>query len=180
MNQEVFIWLDLETTGLIPTSDYILEVAAVFSPKDAPLTKTACIDEVVKYKKTEIKKIKKACLDLVKDMHTENNLFKDLEGAKHSLSEIEFLILEEMDNYDPDTKFYLAGSSIHFDRQFIKHHMPLLDSRLHYRMLDVTGFKLAFPELYTSKSPKAHRALADIDQSMNMLRILSDTLYEKE
>jgi len=38
----------------------------------------------------------------------------------------------------------LAGNSIHNDRGFIRRWWPALDLKLHYRMLDVSSFKVLF------------------------------------
>ena len=52
----------------------------------------------------------------------------------------------------------LAGNSIHLDRRFIRRYMPQLDTRLHYRMVDVSTIKeLArrwFPQVIAKQKAK--------------------------
>jgi len=62
----------------------------------------------------------------------------------------------------------LAGNSVHIDRQFIKSNWPKFDVFLHYRMLDVSAWKVVFEGKYGKKfaKPDAHRALDDIRGSI--------------
>ena len=72
----------------------------------------------------------------------------------------------------PNETVYLAGNSIRVDRSFIDVYMPKFAKILHYRMLDVTAFKL----LWTGqggteyKKAKHHRALDDIRESIAELK----------
>ena len=72
----------------------------------------------------------------------------------------------------------LCGNSIATDRGFLARDMPDLDAHLHYRMIDVSSIKeLAkrwYPRVYQSQPAKglAHRALADILESIQELRLL--------
>ena len=55
------------------------------------------------------------------------------------------------------------------DKLFLFHHMPRLNSYLHYRILDVTSIKLVVnsknPQLFYKKKG-AHRAIDDIKESI--------------
>ncbi|HET7630183.1 MAG TPA: exonuclease domain-containing protein, partial [Candidatus Saccharimonadales bacterium] len=76
------------------------------------------------------------------------------------------------DNCDISRPVVLAGNSIHMDRQFIKSYWPLVDQLLHYRMLDVSAWKLVFEAKFGSKVVKneTHRALGDIEESIAELK----------
>lgn len=66
----------------------------------------------------------------------------------------------------------LAGNSIHQDRKFIDREWAEVAKRLHYRMLDVSAWKVYFENARGEKFLKreAHRALDDIQGSMEELR----------
>jgi oligoribonuclease len=68
---------------------------------------------------------------------------------------------------------YLAGNSIWNDRQFIEREWPRLNDKLHYRMLDVTAWKIVFENHFRTKinKPEAHRALDDIEGSIEELKV---------
>ena len=67
----------------------------------------------------------------------------------------------------------IAGNSVHMDKLFLFHHMPRLNEFLHYRILDVSSFKLVVnamhPSLFYMKK-NTHRALDDIKESIGELR----------
>jgi oligoribonuclease len=72
------------------------------------------------------------------------------------------------ENFKSKTPVLLAGNSIHIDRRFIFEKLPRFDARLHYRMLDVSAWKVVFEGKYKKKfaKPDAHRALDDIRGSI--------------
>jgi oligoribonuclease len=61
--------------------------------------------------------------------------------------------------------------------------MPTLDGHLHYRMVDVSSIKELcrrwYPRIYYAKPEKglAHRALADIEESLRELRYYRATAF---
>lgn len=69
-------------------------------------------------------------------------------------------------------KIVLAGNTIGQDRKFIDVWMPEFASLLHYRMLDVSSFKIIFEQLYNKrfKKQKKHRAVDDILESIAELK----------
>jgi oligoribonuclease len=72
---------------------------------------------------------------------------------------------------DRDEKPIIAGSSIHFDRRFMAKYMPELDARFSHQHYDVSSMKLFAESQGMSKFKKAeaHRAVADIDESIRHL-----------
>jgi oligoribonuclease len=66
----------------------------------------------------------------------------------------------------------LAGTSIHNDRNFIRYWWPEFDAKLHYRMLDVSSFKIVMQGKYNDifQKQEVHRALDDIEASIDELR----------
>ena len=66
----------------------------------------------------------------------------------------------------------LAGNTIHWDRRFIRRYWPQLEAKLHYRMLDVSSFKIIMQSRFSHyiKSKEVHRALDDIRESIAELK----------
>jgi oligoribonuclease len=66
----------------------------------------------------------------------------------------------------------LAGNSVHYDRSFIKQWWPEVYSLLHYRILDVSSFKIIMQNKYglVFNKQESHRALDDIRESMAELK----------
>jgi oligoribonuclease len=106
-------------------------------------------------------------------MHTENDLIKDMEYFGTILIEdAEDQILELLDKHELG-KPILAGSSVHFDRSFIRNWMPRLDRRLSHRHMDVSAIRMFFDSVgYHSVGektrPTMHRSLEDTQDSYNL------------
>ena len=66
----------------------------------------------------------------------------------------------------------IAGNSIMQDRLFINRYFTRLAGKLHYRMLDVTAWKVMMSARFGIRleKKKAHRALDDIRESLGEMR----------
>src|ERR1035438_4303676 len=150
-------WVDLEMTGLDPSIDVILEVAAEIT--DFDFKTLATYEAIVKQPK-----------ELVIDRMQKNNWWADypanrdefiakVDGGKES-SEVENDLIKLIAENIGDEPAILAGNSIHNDRGFIKKWWPALDLKLHYRMLDVSAFKILMQSKYdvTFEKKEIHRA----------------------
>jgi len=75
----------------------------------------------------------------------------------------------------------LAGNSLFTDRKFINAYMPNFASLLHYRMLDVSSFKI-FTQATRGvefKKELKHRAFADVTESIAEFKALTQLLKEQ-
>jgi oligoribonuclease len=175
MNEALF-WVDLETTGLDPDKDQVLEIAYIITDMQLNVIRTA---EYV----FELDPVTFSAWDpFVKEMHTNNNLIEDcrLYGMYSefvwSMVKDQVSGFKEMEGVE---KLYLAGSTVGFDSQFIKRNAPDLHTLFHYRSLDVTSLKLAASmagmELKVGDE-KPHRAMQDIKDSLACARLFKDWL----
>lgn len=161
------IWLDLETTGLEPASCHILEIAAMQADFDRPFTPSLLLNKALFNKMSQEKKAR--LHPDVQEMHTKNGLFEDCFTSNITLSEVEeWLCTLFPQEADKEERPILAGSTISFDHEFIKVHMPQFAKRLSYRQYDVSAIKLFCQSLGMPKFEKkeTHRALPDIRESI--------------
>ena len=170
-NQDKILWIDLEMTGLYPSEDLILEVAAIVTDWD--FNEIASYHGIVKNKMTEIKKrmIKNASFWDVNGDSKKSLLEQNRNGK--SLSKIESELIKFVNkNINTKEPILLCGNSIHMDRRFIIEKWPKLDTKLHYRMLDVSAWKVVFEGKFNKKylKPDMHRALDDIRGSIAELK----------
>lgn len=163
------LWMDLEMTGLDPVEDRILEVGAIITDWD--------FKEIARYEA-----VKKVGPNLMKHRmvgefwesypEVRDALMAQNADGKNGRT-VENELLEFIDEHiGPEEKVLLAGNSIHQDRRFIVNEWHRLDARLHYRMLDVSAWKVVFEGKYKKKfaKPEAHRAIEDIRGSIEELQ----------
>ena len=163
------LWIDLEMTGLDAEQDVILEVAAEITDFDF---KTLASYE--------------ACLrqprEVVVDRMQKNTWWADFPANRDSFidkldegkapDEVEHELIALVEQHFGDEPAVLAGNSIHNDRNFIKQWWPQLDLKLHYRMLDVSAWKVLMQGKYGLQYEKkeVHRAFDDIQASIAELQ----------
>lgn len=166
------LWIDLEMTGLDPVEDRIVEVAAIATDWD--FKEVASYQAVVKVGP----RLMKRRMDSAKDFWDANPKVREAlvkQNGEHGRSgrtiENELLAFVN-EHFEEGTPVLLAGNSIHQDRKFIVRTWPRLDTRLHYRMLDVSAWKVVFEGKYKKKfiKPESHRALEDIRGSIEELK----------
>ncbi len=163
-----FFFLDLETTGLDPTKNVILEVAAIVTDN-----KLNILDEysaAVWAPPSELQKMDDWC----RSTHTNSGLLKDVMENGVSLNEAEHALQQLKRKHFPVTKGSLAGSSVHFDKRFVEVHMPSFNKELNHRIVDVSSFMIALGNYWgitqENRNITAHRALADIKDSIRFLK----------
>ncbi len=161
--------MDLEMTGLDPVEDRILEVAVIVTDWD--LKELATFEAVKKVGPRLMKK------RMVGEFWEVNATARDALIAQNGTGKngrtVENELLAFIDEWFPaEERVVLAGNSIHQDRRFIVNEWHRLDKRLHYRMLDVSAWKIVFEGKYGKKfaKPEAHRALSDIRGSIEELK----------
>jgi oligoribonuclease len=179
MKNEYLLWLDLETTGFDERRCSIIEVAWTIKHKGPPAAPKR--EEIQSY-----------FLETDQDtyweegarkMHVESGLY-DLTRTTDamSLDEVKLLLLADIrdevlaDSGEEKPVFYLAGSSVHFDRRFLDQHIPGVAKMLHHRIFDVSSHRL-FLETLACEFPeieKLHRAAEDVMNSINLFRLCFD------
>lgn len=163
------LWIDLEMTGLDPKEDRILEVAAVAT--DWSFNEIATYEAVKKVGPSLMKQ--RMVGEFWEKFTNVRDALMAQNGSGKNGRTIENELLEFIEtHFDTDKKILLAGNSIHQDRKFIENEWPRLDKKLHYRMLDVSAWKVVFEGKYKKKfaKPEAHRALEDIRGSIEELQ----------
>jgi oligoribonuclease len=167
------LWVDLEMTGLDSEHDVILEVAAEVT--DFSFKTLASYEAIVKQP-----------VDLVVDRMGKNSWWQDYptnrdefirkmdQGKATDLVEQELIKLVE-EQFGNESAL-LAGNSIHSDRKFIARYWQKLDLKLHYRMLDVSAWKVLMQGKYGVEFEKnnVHRAFDDIQASIAELQYYLD------
>ncbi len=172
INSDKIIWIDLEMTGLDVRSDKILELAAVVT--DWKMGEKADLELVFKQPDALLKlkfktKFWRDNAETARALLEQNKL-----GVSRTVAEERLIafVQKQFKIKAPAGDIILAGNTIRADREFIDKYLPKFARYLHYRMLDVSSFKVLFDARYKKIFPKpeTHRALDDIRGSIEELR----------
>jgi oligoribonuclease len=173
------VWIDCEMTGLDLTRDKLIEVAVLVTDSELNVLDPG-LDLVISASDADLD----GMLDVVTEMHAKSGLTDAVRAATLTVAEAEQQLLAYVKRFVPERRTApLCGNSIGTDRGFLARDMPELDDHLHYRMIDVSSIKeLArrwFPRVYFAQPQKglAHRALADIIESVRELAYYRRTLF---
>jgi oligoribonuclease len=173
------VWIDCEMTGLDIVKDKLIEVAVVVTDSELNVLDPG-LDLIIGADDADLDGMN----EVVVEMHRKSGLTDAVRASTLTVAEAEQQVLAYIKRWVPDRRTApLCGNSIGTDRGFLARDMPELDDHLHYRMVDVSSVKeLArrwFPRVYFAQPAKglAHRALADIIESVRELAYYRRTLF---
>jgi len=159
-------FVDVETTGLDPVTDRLLEVGIVI----VSLPEFRILEEAEVQMRFDRSRYMGYIHPKVVDMHIENGLWDACEASPY----------DDLQKMDADLCSFLlanncqgsqlAGANPSFDRGFLRKSLPQTEKLFHYRNFDVNSFWLLreFIEGRDSARSKAaaHRAVADCKQAI--------------
>lgn len=176
------VWVDTETTGLNERAGHLLEVALVVTDDD--LVERGAISVLCRPVGVEIDDLQMD--DYVRQMHTKSGLLDELRACttrRYEAQAILHAFLQQTASAEELKKTPLGGSTVGFDRAWLREHMPSLEAMFSHRSIDVSSLnelaKRWQPEVYEKRPGKRlldgtpdaeHRALADIRLSIDTLR----------
>lgn len=197
----IYFFCDLETSGLDPIEDRIVEIGWLYA--DVRLRRLAATSySAVRPVGSALERIE--ANDVVREMHEKTGLLEILKGdpTLPPLAAVESTIIEELDNIearyqefvktldaegrlDPaiteHVEFVMAGKNVHFDKQFVERYMPRLAARLSHRVFDESTLKYLMDALDVGVNivPTAegnelapHRAGFDIELTYTTMRFV--------
>ena len=175
---DLLVWIDCEMTGLDLVQDVLIEVAALVTDANLNVLGDG-VDVVIKPSPDALAQMG----DFVREMHAKSGLLPLLDEGV-DLETAEQQVLNYVREFVPNPRSApLAGNTIGTDRSFLARDMPTLEQHVHDRNVDVSSLKeLArrwFPRAYYNTPPKSgnHRALADIQESIEELRYYREAVF---
>jgi oligoribonuclease len=173
------VWIDCEMTGLDLQRDALIEIACLVTDGELNVLGDG-VDIVIHADEAALSGMP----DVVREMHARSGLTEEVRRSTVTVPEAERQVLDYVREHIPEPRTApLAGNSIATDRGFLTRDMPALDEHLHYRMVDVSSIKELcrrwYPRIFFAKPEKgmAHRALADIEESIRELRFYRRTMF---
>lgn len=163
-------WIDLEMTGLDIDKEVVIECAAIIT--DYNFTVLDTYETVINQPNIYLERMD----DWNKDHHTKSGLTAKVPFGK-TPDQVEEDLINLLKKHWPkvekkEDKPILAGNSIGQDRLFLNKYFKNFSEQLHYRMLDISSWKIIFNNKYNLRYDKknSHRALLDIKESIEELK----------
>ncbi len=170
---EKLFWIDLEMTGLDINKEVIIECAALVTDLNWKILEE--FEAVVKQPQHYLDRMD----DWNKKHHRDSGLLQKIPSGV-AIEDVESHLFTMVKRHfpKPEERPILAGNSVNHDRHFIEKYMPGFASILHYRMMDVSSWKIIFAEKFGRRYEKknAHRALDDIKESLEEIKFYVDFL----
>lgn len=156
------LWVDLEMTGLDTNEHVIIEVAAEVT--DWNFKTLASYEAIINHPEDVLARTN----EWAKAQHEKSGLMDRVRNEGRPEQEIVHELVGFIQAQFGNEPAVLAGNSIHNDRLFIKKWWPEVENLLHYRMLDVSAWKLVMQGKYNVSFDKndGHRAFDDIQASI--------------
>jgi oligoribonuclease len=166
-------------TGLDLGRDALIEVAALVTDPELNVLGDG-VDVVIHADEVLLG----GMVEIVREMHDKSGLTDAVRASTVSVAEAEDMVMSYVTKFVKEPRTApLCGNSIATDRGFLAREMPRFDAHLHYRMIDVSSIKELcrrwFPRTYFGQPAKglAHRALADIKESIRELEYYRRTVF---
>lgn len=172
-------WIDLETTGLDPEKDEILEVALIVTDgmHNPIMIKKAVpveVSLVVRHDPNKLRMTRWA-------WETHQQLLAEcFYGRASSIEHVDLAISSAIDEAG-SRGCPLAGSSPHFDERFIRRYMPLTHKYLGYQHYDVSTLLMNADTRgieIVDETDAPHRALGDLKRSIRRAKLFNQATGE--
>ena len=182
MTEERLIWCDIETTGLDPNKEMLLEVG--FKITDLELNVLSETSELFWSDEYAEYCVKKNIDPYVWEMHSKSKLWDYAKRAGSSPYIARVGIIQWLEANNVTKNEPICGSSVQFDRGWLDVWIPEAIGQFSYRNIDVSTIKELCrrynPELYAKLAEdvtpkKEHRALPDIDDTIEEFRGYRDS-----
>ena len=183
LSDDRMVWIDTETFGLNPKTDYLMEVGFKITDLDLktidqfevkiwqPFTYSARLVEAQSNPKDEF----------VLNMHNESGLFYDAQANGRNILSAEALMHTWLDLHEIDGDDPMCGSSVQFDRGMLEAQFPSVFKRFHYRNIDVSTVKELCrrfaPQIYEKKGEgpvSQHRVMPDLVDTINEFKFYTE------
>ena len=176
--EDPIFWVDLEMSGLDPSTHTILEVAVIAS--DGRLSTLVEGPSLVIHHDDDVLN---AMNDWSREQHAASGLTERCRASTVEMAEAEEAMCAFVSEHSDGRPAVLGGACVYKDKQFLDTYMPMLRGLLSHRVVDVATVRELARRWQPSaarNAPKGetkHRALDDIRYSIEECRFYRDACW---
>jgi len=169
-----FLWLDCEMTGLDYQRDHILEIACILT--NCQMIPLAEYHAVIHHNDGILNTMNEWC----QSTHSSSGLINAVKKSNLNYTDVQLAIMRLLKTHSIPQNIYIAGNSVYNDLYFIKKYMPEIADFLHYRIFDITAFKILAMTKKISPFAKKnqHTAFDDIKESIAEYQYYQKILFK--
>lgn len=174
-------YVDIETTGLDPKKDKILQVAIVIV--DKKLEEAARFEWIFEYDEDETSDLKFFSGPYVTEMHEKTGLWDRIQSVEAvSLKRVDRELHQVLSflQGDGDYLIQIAGNSVRFDRDFLYEQMKRSKKLLSHRVIDISAvlsyFRSIDKKVTIETVDRDHDAMNDILDCIRQAKTVRDQL----
>ena len=176
-SRDNLIWIDLEMTGLDPNNEKIIEIATLITDSDLNI-----IAEGPNLIISQSNELLDGMDEWNQKQHGSSGLTEQVKKSDITEQIAEIETLEFISKYVGEKVSPMCGNTVSHDRRFLAKYMPSLESYFHYRHVDVSSVKELISrwmnDAQTYDKKGSHRAMDDIKESINELKLYKQMLFD--
>lgn len=190
MSDEILVWIDTETFGLVPEECPIIEIGFVVTDLDLHIIGSysrmiwepwydVALDNLI----SEAAKSDASSAKLVHEMHKRSFLWEQARVSGDTIDKVRSDLMQWLTTQGVNTSDPMCGSSVQFDRQMLAYWMPELHDMFSYRNIDISTLKELCrrynPPIYMHLQKdvipkKSHRVIDDLDDTIAEFKFYRD------
>lgn len=173
-------FVDVETNGLDPNKNRLLEVACLVTDDDLNILDAGGFQRVVRYTAPEVTRLVADASSFVREMHAKTGLWSKLENGT-PIGTVDRELAVYIAQFSAPRTSPVGGNSVRLDMNFMDAYLPRVSHHLDYHMRDVSsiaGFATEWLGIPWFDKASDHTAMTDVRECIRELKYYRKALLE--